>query len=443
MTENINLRAVALDILIETEKDEVKAGEYIRSVLDRYGYLDTRDRAFIKKLTEGTLERRITLDYVIDRFSRVKTAKMKPVIREVLRMGVFQLMFMTHVPHSAVCNEAVKLVRKRHMNGLSGFVNGILRNIIRNPIDLESISDLSVKYSMPKWITERFIQEFGSEKAEDIFRASLESRPVYIRTNTAAIEPEELEKRLILGGISVKKIPEHRGAFEVSDFEAIDCMPEFSEGLFSVQDLSSMTVGEFASGDFSNAQEINDAADVSDLPQTIHVIDVCAAPGGKSCHVAELLKTRGTVEARDISDRKIDRILENRDRLGLENLDAVVMDACVHDEESDNTADILICDLPCSGLGVMGRKNELKYRVKPEDISALAELQRSILKNSVSYLKKGGRLVFSTCTVTHEESTDQKRWIETELGLIPEAERMYLPSPGGPDGFYAASFRKM
>ncbi len=443
MTDNINLRAVALDILIETEKDEVKAGEYIRSVLDRYGYLETRDRAFIKKLTEGTLERRITLDYVIDRFSRVKTVKMKPVIREVLRMGVFQLMFMNHVPHSAVCNEAVKLVRKRHMNGLAGFVNGILRNVIRNPIDTESISDLSVKYSMPKWIVERFTEEFGGEKAEDVFRASLESRPVFIRTNTAAIAPGELEKRLVSVGVQVKKITEHAGAFEVSGFEAVDRIPEFSEGLFSVQDLSSMTVGEFAAGDFTNAGERYDVGDLPDLSHEVHAIDVCAAPGGKSCHVAELLKNRGTVEARDISDRKIDKILENRDRLGLDNLDAVVMDAAIHHDESDNSADLLICDLPCSGLGVMGRKNELKYRVKPEDISSLAELQRSILKNSVPYLKNGGRLVFSTCTVTHEESTDQKQWIETELGLIPEAERMYLPSPGGPDGFYAASFRKM
>ncbi|SKC05823.1 16S rRNA (cytosine967-C5)-methyltransferase [Lachnospiraceae bacterium] len=443
MTEKINLRAVALDILIETESDETKAGELIRSVLDRYGYLDTRDRAFIKKLTEGTLERRITLDYVIDRFSRVKTAKMKPVIREVLRMSVFQLLYMSHVPQSAVCNEAVKLVRKRRMNGLSGFVNGVLRNIIREPVNIEELTDLSVKYSMPAWITERFTEEFGRDTAEDIFRASLESRPVFIRTNKSAVTPDELYKKLTDGGIQVKKIEEHDGAFEVSGYEAIDRIPEFIDGLFSVQDLSSMTVGEFAAGDFRNASQVYETEGAAELSDNIHVIDVCAAPGGKSCHTAELIKGRGTVEARDISDRKIERILENRDRLKLDNLDAVVMDASVHSEESDNTADILICDLPCSGLGVMGRKNELKYRVKPEDIGALAELQREILKASVPYLKTGGRLVFSTCTITHEESTDQKKWIETELGLKLEAERMYLPSSGGADGFYAVSFRKI
>ncbi len=443
MTEKINLRAVALDILIETENDETKAGELIRAVLDRYGYLETRDRAFIKKLTEGTLERRITLDYVIDRFSRVKTAKMKPVIREVIRMSVFQLYYMSHVPQSAVCNEAVKLVRKRHMNGLSGFVNGILRNIIRNPVDIDGLDDLSVKYSMPQWIVDRFTAEFGRENAENIFRASLESRPVFIRTNTAAISPRELEQKLISGGMEVHAVPEHKGAFVVSGFESIDRIPEFEGGLFSVQDLSSMTVGEFVSGDFENASEVFDTSNVPALPEKVHVIDVCAAPGGKSCHAAELLKDRGTVEARDISDKKIYRILENRDRLGLDNLEAVVKDASVHDDASDETADILICDLPCSGLGVMGRKNELKYRVKPEDITSLAELQREILTNSVPYLKSGGRLIFSTCTVTREESTDQKKWIEKELGLVPEAERLYLPSPGGTDGFYAASFRKL
>ncbi len=423
--QKINLRAIVLEILLESSKGNMLTGVLIHDVLAQYAYLDARDRAFIKSLAEGTIERRITLDYVINSFSKVKTEKMKGVVREVLRMSTYQLYYMSRVPASAVCNEAVKLIKKKHMNGLVGFVNGVLRSISANPIDINSIEDLSVRYSMPEWIIDRFADEYGKEEAEKILEASIGTRPVYIRTNLTRISPSELKAMLEDEGVSVKSTNGPEYSFEISGFDRLGSLPSFNDGLFSVQDLSSMSVGELASPE-----------------KGMNVIDVCAAPGGKSCHVAELLDGTGHVEARDVSDKKAALIIENKDRLVLTNLDVKVHDATVFDEQAEETADIVIADLPCSGLGVIGRKNDLKYRVKPEDIGELASLQRDILRNAVRYVKHGGKLVFSTCTITREETTEQRDFIKDELGLEIIEERRFLPESTGSDGFYAVSYRK-
>ena len=423
--QKTNLRAIVLEILLESAKGNVLTGLLIHDVLAQYAYLDARDRAFIKSLAEGTIERRITLDYIINSFSKVKTEKMKPAVREVLRLSTYQLYYMSRVPASAVCNEAVKLIKKKHMNGLMGFVNGVLRSIASNPIDIDKTDDLSVRFSMPKWIVERFTEEYGPEGAESILGASIGTRPVYIRTNTSRITPENLKTMLEDEGVTVKETTGPSYSFEISGFDRLGSLPSFNDGLFSVQDLSSMSVGELAAP-----------------AEGMKIIDVCAAPGGKSCHVAELLHGTGHVEARDVSDKKAALIIDNKDRLVLTNLDVKVQDATVLDESAIESADIVIADLPCSGLGVIGRKNDLKYRVKPEDIEALAALQREILLNAVRYVKRGGKLIFSTCTITKEETGDQRDYISEELGLEMIEERFFLPETSGSDGFYAVSFRK-
>nr|MCR5526455.1 methyltransferase domain-containing protein [Lachnospiraceae bacterium] len=202
-------------------------------------------------------------------------------------------------------------------------------------------------------------------------------------------------------------------------------LESFNEGLFSVQDLSSMAVGELAAPE-----------------KGMYIIDMCAAPGGKTCHAAELMLGTGMVDSRDVSEKKTELILENQERLALKNIKISVKDATVFDEESKEKADIVIADLPCSGLGVIGRKNDLKYRVKPEDINELASLQREILANAVQYVKPGGKLVFSTCTITKEETTDQAEYIEEVLGLRRGEERKFLPDTNGSDGFYAIEMLK-
>ena len=421
----INTRAIVLEILLEAEKKERMTGMLIHDVLEQYAFLSARDRAFIKKLAEGTVERQITLDHIINKFSKVKTTKMKNVIRCVLRMGVYQLYFMCHVPDSAVCNEAVTLVRKKHINGLTGFVNGVLRKIASDRIDLEKIDNLSVRYSMPEWIVKRFIKEAGREKALEMLKASVGTRPVYIRTNTSRISPDELKRFLNDEGVKCEEVNGIDYAFRISSFERLYDLKSFNEGLFSVQDISSMSVAEMLK-----------------IEKDMKIMDICAAPGGKACHAAEILNGSGSVEARDLSERKIEKIEENISRLALKNIKTRVYDARTFDDKSEGTFDRIIADLPCSGLGVIGRKNDLKYRVKEEDIKELAELQRDILRNAVRYLRNGGIIVFSTCTITNEEGSEQTSFIENELGLKKLEERKFFQTENGSDGFYAASFIK-
>ncbi len=421
----INTRAIVLDVLLAAEKEGRMTGLLIHDVLDQYAFLPARDRAFIKNLAEGTVERRITLDYIIDRYSKVEVSKMKSLIRCVLRMSVYQIVFMSSVPAAAVCNEAVKLVRKRHFNNLTGFVNGVLRKISSEKINLEEIEDLSVRFSMPEWIVKRFREEAGDERALEMLKSSVGTRPVYIRTNCARISPEELKVLLTDEGVSVEAVEGVSYAFRISGFERLYDLKSFNEGYFSVQDLSSMSVAELLK-----------------IEEGMKVLDLCAAPGGKSCHAAEILKGSGVVEARDISSGKLEKIEENISRLALQNLELKVSDASQVDETAIDSFDRVIADLPCSGLGVIGRKNDLKYRIREEDINTLAELQRRILRNAAKYLKKGGIMVYSTCTITKEECSEQAEFIEKELGLKKLEEKIFYQIPDGPDGFYAASFKK-
>ncbi len=439
-----SLRLIVLESLLLQEKEGQKLNMLINGVLTRYGYLSREDRAFIKILTEGTVERRITLDHVIDRFSRIKTGKMKPVIRNILRMSTYQMLFMEHIPVHSVCDEAVRLVKKKHMQPLSGFVNGVLRSMARESIDIDSIKDPSIRYSFPEWIYERFTEEFGEEKTVEIFKYCLEAGPVYIRINETKTNTEEMRKKLADQGIEVKDVPDHPYALEISGFSSIGSIEGFEEGLFSVQDVSSMGIGDEIAGIIKR-----------DHPENLRIIDVCASPGGKSCHSAEILmKYRDenscngnfSVESRDISESKIAFIEENKSRLGLEIIKTFVIDArqsnVTEDENKDEGADIIIADLPCSGLGVMGRKNDLKYRVKPEDIESLQLLQRDILKATDTYLKNGGYLLFSVCTITSDETIEQRNWIQNEFDYELLGEKLLLPGEKRTDGFYYSVFRK-
>lgn len=440
-----SLRLIVLETLLLQEKEGQKLNKLINGVLTRYGYLSREDRAFIKVLTEGTVERRITLDHVIDRFSRIMTAKMKPVIRNILRMSTYQMLFMEHIPVHSVCDEAVRLVKKKHMQPLSGFVNGVLRSMSREKVDIDSIEDPSVRYSYPQWIYERFREEFGEGKAIEIFRYCLDANPVYIRINRTKTDVNKLRKTLEDQGIEVKDVPDHPYALEISGFSSISSIKGFKEGLFSVQDVSSMAVGEEIAGIIDR-----------DHPERLRIVDVCASPGGKSCHAAEIVMEyrdknscngEFCVESRDISEGKTAYITENKERLGLDIIETSVMDArqpnVIENENEDSKADIIIADLPCSGLGVMGRKNDLKYRVKPEDIESLQSLQRDMLKAADTYLRNEGYLLFSVCTIIRDETIDQRNWIQNELGYELLDEKLLLPGDKRTDGFYYSVFRKV
>ncbi len=454
MKQQVNTRNIILDILLEINEKNQFTHLILSDALKKYQYLSREDRAFISCVVRGTVERLITIDYIINKFSKVNTEKMKPVIRNILRMAVYQIVYMDSNADFAACDEAVKLAAKKGFVSLKGFVNGVLRNISRNKGNIEFPADdgngieyLSVCYSTPEWIVAKWINEFGREQSERMLTAQFVKKPLTIRCNTARITPKELANRLRQRGITVNDnmiLPE---ALSITDYDYLEKIPEFNEGLFFVQDISSMLV-----------------CHVANPKSNSYVIDLCAAPGGKSLHIAEMLDGTGYVEARDVSESKVFKIRENIERLELENVAAIVKDARTTDELSIGKADIVIADLPCSGLGILCKKPDIKYHTTPMDCIELVKLQREILKASVDYVKPGGALIYSTCTVNSEENADNVNWFLDNFPfkqdsideMLPESLRsdttkegyiQLLPgsigiseSEEGYDGFFIARF---
>ena len=437
-------RELVLGILLEVTRD----GEYshiaLRNVLSKYQYLDKKERAFITRVTEGTLEHMIEIDYIINQFSKVPTNKMKPVIRNILRSAVYQMKYMDSVPNSAACNEAVKLANKKGFSNLRGFVNGVLRSIDRGLEQMELPNDFSIRYSMPEWILEQWKKDYDSETIEKMLRDFQTEKPTTIRCNLQCVSKEALKEKLQKEGVTVVDHPYLDYALQISGYDYLADLESFQKGAFSVQDISSMLVAHLA-----NPQE-GDA-----------VIDVCAAPGGKALHMAEMLQGTGKVEARDLTPYKVQLIQENIARSGLSNIKATQWDATVLDDTVIEQADIVIADLPCSGLGVLGKKTDLKYKLTAQMQSDLVKLQQSILSVVKEYVKPEGHLIYSTCTIHKEENMGNVHWFlerYPEFQLVSIKERLceelqgdveedgclqLLPGVHNSDGFFIAKFKRM
>ena len=433
-TVKVNERELVLDILLLVTRDGVHSHLAMGQVLEKYQYLEKKSRAFISRLSQGTLERMIELDYVIDCFSKTPVKKMKPVIRCILRSGVYQLLYMDSVPASAACNEAVCLAGKRGFSGLKGFVNGVLRAISR----AQAAGELQKKYpdeqtnpeqylsicnSIPEWLVKQWTDVYGHATAKTICESFLRERPTAIRVNTGKISVEELTEELRAADVVVEPVEGFADALFISGYDYLNGLPAFVRGDFYVQDLSSMQV-----------------ALAANVQPGWKVIDVCAAPGGKAIHVAQLLASSGHVEARDLTEYKVDLILDNIDRCQVENMSAKVWDATVRDDDAVGTADLVIADLPCSGLGVLHSKPDIKYNMSPEQMRELAALQREILAVVADYVQPGGRLVYSTCTVNRAENEDNAAWFaDTHPEFAKKHEQQILPGDRQ-DGFYIAVF---
>lgn len=447
MTKSVNERELVLGILMEITENGMYSHIILRDVLNKYQYLDKKERAFITRVSEGTLEHMLEIDYILNQFSKVKVKKMKPVIRNILRSAVYQIKYMDSVPDSAACNEAVKLAVKKGFGSLRGFVNGVLRNVARNLNQItypaEGLQRLSIQYSMPEWILELWLSSYPEETVERMLQAFQEETSLTIRCNLRCVTPEELKTHLEAEGVAVAQHPYLPYAFEISGYDYLGELQSFQNGEFSVQDISSMLVSELAN-----------------LESGDYVMDVCAAPGGKSLHMAEKLKGTGHVEARDLTAYKVSLIEENIRRTGLGNIRAVQKDALQFDEAAVKKADVVLADLPCSGLGVLGKKTDLKYKATEEGTAALARMQREMLGNVQAYVKDGGKLVYSTCTVNPQENMENVHWFLNEYpefslcdirGLLCEELRndveengciQLLPGVHQSDGFFLACMKR-
>ena len=477
MTDVTNMRLLALEALLEIEKEGRQSHRVIRDVLDKYQYLPRQDRAFFTRLCQGTLEYRIQLDYILDSFSKVPTGKMKPVLREILRMAVYQMKYMDAVPDSAAVNEAVKLAQKKGFYQLKGFVNGVLRTASRQlgqlalPSREDPIPYLSVAYSMPTWLVEQWLQQYGLETTEGICQAILKPSPLMVRVRplgaplgeasdgsgetrgtSPGLEETELGKAspgleetlesLKGQGVSLRRAPYLDYAYELSGYDSLSELEAFVRGGIQVQDVSSML-----------------AVEAAGIRPGDRVLDLCAAPGGKSLLAADKVGAEGQVEARDLTSYKIEQIEENRERCGLGNIHTRVADAREYDASRREWADVLLADLPCSGYGVIGRKPDIKYKASPAKQEELVELQREILTQAVTYVKPGGTLLYSTCTLNQEENLDNVQWLlssfpfqldslvpylcpELQGGRAPQGYLQLLPGIHACDGFFLARLVK-
>jgi len=451
-----NTRELVLDVLMEVLEEGTYSHLIIRDVLDKYNYSKTRDKAFVKRMAEGTLERLIQIDYILDQFSKVPVSRMKPLIRNLMRMSVYQMLFMDSVPDAAICNEAVKLAGKRGYKGLSGFVNGVLRNIARNKDKIpypdrekNEIKYLSVSYSMPEWLIEKWMLAYGQKKTQGMLEDLLREHPITVRFKAEQADTlkDTWIRKLKEEGIEVKEHAYLSYAYLLDHAAGIKNLYGYEEGWFAVQDVSSMLVAEAA------------GIEKTDVINDFFVVDVCAAPGGKSMHIAEKLSGKGKVIARDLSEYKVSLIRDNIERMGYGNIEVQVYDAGRLDDSLIGKADVVLADLPCSGLGVMGKKRDIKYRITKEGIEELVKLQRKILGAVWQYVKPGGVLIYSTCTINPDENEHMVKWLSEQSPFVLESLSPFLPKalsgeekegmlqlyPGihETDGFFLARLRRV
>lgn len=427
-------RKIALETLVKVDRQKAYSNLALNAAFKRT-QLSERDRAFVTALVQGVMRNKLHLDEVIRSLSKHPLHKLSASVLNILRLSIFQIEEMVDIPQSAVVNVAVELAKSSGHKGHAPFVNGVLRSYLRQKekaaahleliaADIDSSEEkLSTDYSVPQWLVKRWIANFGKEEAIELLKFAKSTPSVVVRTCETAITPDGLQN--IFEGKGIKC---HRGNLVDSCFiiekmkGSPEKLPGYSEGLFSMQDEAAAfapIVVEPAKGDF--------------------IIDLCAAPGGKSLHLSELLDNTGRIIAVDISESRLNLIKKNRTRLGLKNLETAVADGRQY--KADRLADKVLLDAPCTGTGVINRRADLRYQREQEDVAALVELQRELLANAASLVKPGGTLVYSTCSLEPEENFDNIRWFLREFEdfeaddfghLVPEDIRNQCSETSGP-----------
>jgi 16S rRNA (cytosine967-C5)-methyltransferase len=447
-----NPRLSAFDILLRIEKERSYADILIDRELST-GELKGPDRGLLTELVYGVLRRRGTLDHIINQFSRQKVEKLERIVLILLRLGLYQELFLDRIPVSAAVNETVKLAKVLAPRS-AGFINAVLRTADREKDEIrypdrqsDPVGYLSARYSHPQWIIARWIEQVG-EEAESLAITMSEAPPLTIRTNTLRITSDALIARLAAEGANAAATIYSPDALNIATRIPLAGLPGFREGLFTIQDESSQMAAIF----------------LAPLPGE-RVLDLCAAPGGKTTHLAQLMENRGAILACDMALRKLALIEENARRLGITIITTFHLDAIKPLTESSRepmTAerfDRVLVDSPCLGLGVLRRNPEGKWWKTPADVTELASRQKAILLNGAGFLKEGGTLLYATCSTAPEENEEviadflSKRpnfMLEDLRGLFPAYEELFTkegyfrswPHRHGMDGFFAARLRK-
>lgn len=355
--------------------------------------LDNRDIGFISELTYGVITWKLTIDEIIKKYSNLRLKKISPWILNALRMGIYQIVFLNKVPKSAAVNESVNLAKRYGHKGSSNFVNAILRKVSKNDYEEmfnieNNVERISKTTSMPVWIVETLLKENTLEKVEEICKNSNLKPELSIRVNNLKTSKEELKKKL-----EEKDIKVENGVLEdfliLKNAKNIENIEEFKKGFFTVQDEAAGLTAKILN------PQINDT-----------VLDACSSPGGKTTYLAEIMKDKGEVIAFDIHPHRVKLVEQVSKRLNLKSIKTDVKDSSIYDEKYKEKFDKILLDVPCLGLGVLKRKPDIKWQRKEEDIEEISKIQKQILDTCSKYLKKGGVLVYSTCSILKEENED-------------------------------------
>lgn len=441
-----SVRKIALDVLLKVEKNKSYSNLLVNSYLEK-GNLPERDAAFLTALVYGVLENAICLDYFISHFASRSAAKLDPPVRTILRMGAYQLIFLTHVPSHAAVSESVELAKKCGAARASGFINAVLRKIAVQAQNLpypDKDRDLKrylhVRYSCPQWLLDKWISEYGIVNAEGIL-SGLERRPAAVlRANTLKTTASNLKLKLAEEDIHAEVLSFPDNALKVDRLPELKRSPAFTDGLFIVQNTASQ-ICCFACG-----------AKPGDM-----VIDMCAAPGGKSFTMAFDMRNDGNILSLEFYEARLKLIEDGARRLSIDIINTKLNDASKHNDKL-GLADVVLCDVPCSGLGVIGRKPEIRYK-NPVEFDELPNLQYSILCEGASHVKLGGRLVYSTCTLSRAENDEViARFLESHKEFIPDLPAQVkaiagcefadgpsatlMPHITGTDGFFISAFKR-
>lgn len=402
-----DVRKIAFDVISRVLYEDAYSAIALNHVV-KENSLSPLDASFLSALVYGVLERKLTLEYIIRQYSSIRLKKIEKKTLVILYLGVYQLIYMDKVPDSAAVNESVKLCKKLRLYKSSGFVNAILRNIVRAdktyklPDKTDRVKVLSVLYSCPEELVTKWMTQFGDDLTETILKGFLGRPPITVRVNTLKTTKEKLTKALEKRGVIVENISFLENSLHLSHTGSLEQIPEFLDGHFFVEDGASQLCAEMLGAESGET-----------------VCDVCSAPGGKAFYSAIRMENRGEIISCDIHPHKLKLIDSGAKRLGIDILHTIRRDASSEDIPLPKCHRIL-CDVPCSGLGILRRKPEIRYK-KDTNIDILPKLQYSILCMSASYLPRDGILVYSTCTLRQEENGDIiKRFLDEHPDFSPE-----------------------
>lgn len=438
MAERSTARDVALRALVACERQGAWSDGFLKKEIGNAG-LDGRDAALATRLCFGVQQNRMLLDFWLSNLSKIPLAKMEPAVRSILRLGAYQILFLDRVPDHAAVNQAVEQARKNSRNPRSaGLVNGILRSLIRQKSELPQPPDLSTRYSHPQWLVEAFSRRLPPEEVEDLLRADNSEPPTCIQINTCKVEVPVAVEALRQEGMTVSPHPWLPDCLLLQGTGNLEQSAAFQRGWFYVQDAAAKL-----------------AVLAADPRPGMEVLDACAAPGGKSFAAAIAMGNQGRVISCDIHPHKQILLQRGAERLGLPIIQPEVLDGKDCKEDFLNRFDLVIADVPCSGLGIIRKKPDIRYK-DPEPLAGLPKVQSAILENVSRYVRPGGVLLYATCTLLERENeeimaaflekrkdfTSEKFQVPGPFGLCADGMLTCWPHRHGTDGFFFAKLRR-